>query len=93
MLSGSKKRHRKRRCGSGGKGLVQEGVEEAVAGFVAVGKAGFQAVAQGHQFIDLGDDAVLFGEGWEGKSKFRPNFTLFRIAIVVRADCRSTRLF
>ena len=26
-----------------------------------------QPVAQGHQFIDLGDDAVLLGEGWEGK--------------------------
>ena len=25
-----------------------------------------QLVAEGHQFIDLGDDAVLFGEGWEG---------------------------
>ena len=56
--------------GSGGKGLVQEGVEEAVAGLVAGGKACFQAVAQGQQLIDPGDDAVLFGKGWEGKSKF-----------------------
>ena len=23
-----------------------------------------QPVAEGHQFIDFGDDAVLFGEGW-----------------------------
>ena len=52
--------------GSGGKGLVQEGVEEAVAGLVANGEARFQAVAQGHQFFDLGDDTVLFGEGWKG---------------------------
>ena len=26
----------------------------------------FQPVAEGHQFIDFGDDAVLFGEGREG---------------------------
>ena len=26
-----------------------------------------QAVAECHEFIDLGDDTVLFGEGWEGK--------------------------
>ena len=25
-----------------------------------------QPVAEGHQFIDFGDDAVLFGKGWEG---------------------------
>ena len=25
-----------------------------------------QPIAQRHQFIDLGDDAVLLGEGWEG---------------------------
>jgi len=23
-------------------------------------------VAEGIQFVDLGEDAVLFGEGWEG---------------------------
>ena len=27
-----------------------------------------QPVAQRHQLIDLGDDAVLFGERWEGKA-------------------------
>ena len=26
-----------------------------------------QPVAERHQFIDLGDDAVLLGEGWEGE--------------------------
>ena len=26
----------------------------------------FQAVAQCHQYVDLGDDSVLFGEGREG---------------------------
>jgi hypothetical protein len=29
---------------------------------LARGDAGFELVAQGHEFIDLGDDAVLFGE-------------------------------
>ena len=29
-----------------------------------------QPVAQRHQFIDLGDDAVLFGEGWERQGEF-----------------------
>ena len=28
----------------------------------------FQLIAEGHQFVDLGDDAVLFGERWEGYS-------------------------
>ena len=28
-----------------------------------------QLVAERHQFIDLGDDAVLFGEGWERYGK------------------------
>ena len=40
---------------------------------VAGGEAGFQAVAQGHQFVDLGDDAVLFGEGGDGyRKRFKP---------------------
>ena len=30
------------------------------------GEARLQPVAQRHQLIDLGDDAVLFGEGWNG---------------------------
>jgi hypothetical protein len=30
-------------------------------------KAGLERIAQGHQFIDLGDDAVLFGEGGNGR--------------------------
>ena len=28
-----------------------------------------QPITQRHQFIHLGDDAVLFGEGWEGNGK------------------------
>ena len=29
---------------------------------VARGEARFQPIAEGHEFIDFGDDAVLFGE-------------------------------
>ena len=37
---------------------------QAVAAKFAFLQCGFELVAQGHQFIDFGDDAVLFGEGW-----------------------------
>src|SRR5690606_15487521 len=44
----------------------QEGVEQAAAGGGGGGEACLQPVAERHQRIDLGDDAVLFGEGWKG---------------------------
>ena len=44
--------------------LVQDDVEEFVAG--SGGEAGVQPVAESHQGIDSGRDAVLFGEGLEG---------------------------
>ena len=31
-----------------------------------LGTRSLQPVAERHQFIDLGNDAVLLGEGWEG---------------------------
>jgi hypothetical protein len=46
---------------------MEDGFEE-VAGFgLGGGELGFYLVAEGHEFIHFGDDAVLFGEGWEGK--------------------------
>ena len=33
-------------------------------GLGGVGEAGFDLLAQRHEFIDFGDNAVLFGEGW-----------------------------
>ena len=46
---------------------MQHGFEQAAAiGFG--GKLGFQLVAQRHQFINFGDDAMLFGEGGRGKA-------------------------
>ena len=35
---------------------------------MALGELGFQLVAQVHELIDFGDDAVLFGEGRYSRS-------------------------
>ncbi len=32
-----------------------------------------QLIAEDQQFVDLGDDAVLFGEGWEGDGRITKN--------------------
>ncbi len=44
---------------------AEQGFDQGLVGFDAVGLLLFQLVAQGHEFIDFGDDAVLFGERWE----------------------------
>lgn len=46
-------------------GVVQDGFQQAGAGLFAHGDAGFELIAQDHQFIDLGDNAVLFGKRGE----------------------------
>ena len=43
----------------------EQGFDQGLVGCVAVGLLLFQLVAQRHQFIDFGDDAVLFGEWWK----------------------------
>jgi len=52
----------------GGVGALGERAEQGVdeLGMCRLASADFllQVVAEGHQFIDFGDDAVLFGEGW-----------------------------
>lgn len=45
-------------------GLGQQRFEQTAAGVLASGEARLQPVAQRHQFIDLGNDAVLLCEGW-----------------------------
>jgi hypothetical protein len=45
-------------------------VKQTSAGRVSGGQTGLQPIAQCHQLIDLGNDALLFGEGREGKSDF-----------------------
>ena len=53
--------------GSGGlEGGFDQGGGEAFLLCAGLGEAGLEAVDQGQQFIYFGDDAVLFGEGWEG---------------------------
>ncbi|WP_446644058.1 hypothetical protein ACSAMZ_13760 [Xanthomonas citri pv. bilvae] len=41
---------------------AQQRLHQLGMGAVGIGLPGFQPVAQGHQLIDFGDDAVLFGE-------------------------------
>ena len=49
--------------GSGGlEGGFDQGGGEAFLLGAGLGEAGLEAVDEGHQFIDFGDDAVLFGE-------------------------------
>ena len=43
-------------------GFDQRGGEAFLAR-AGLGEAGLEAVDEGQQFVDLGDDAVLFGEG------------------------------
>lgn len=45
---------------------MQQGVDQLSTSFITGDKARFQAVAECHQFINLGDDTVLLGERWEG---------------------------
>lgn len=51
---------------------MEKGFEEAAALLLGSGELRFQPITQGHQFIDLGDDAVLFGERREGDGKDLP---------------------
>ena len=44
---------------------AEQGVDQPRMRRVGVRLFRPQPVAEGHQFIDFGDDAVLFGEGWE----------------------------
>ncbi|MNF13883.1 hypothetical protein D3C80_2158830 [compost metagenome] len=42
---------------------VEQGLHQSDVGAFGVGLTGFQSVAQGHQFVDFGDDAVLLTRG------------------------------
>jgi hypothetical protein len=41
---------------------LNDGIGEVNLGGLGFGEAGFEGVAQGHEFVDFGDDAVLLGE-------------------------------
>lgn len=45
---------------------AEQGFDQGLVGFDAVSLLMLQLVAQGHEFIDFGDDAVLFREGGTG---------------------------
>lgn len=44
--------------------FCDEGIEQVAAVVLGTGEARLHLVAQRYQFIDLGDDAVLLGKGW-----------------------------
>lgn len=46
---------------------MQKSAEQTAAGMVTGSKACLQPVEEGNEFIDFGDDAVLFGEWREGE--------------------------
>jgi hypothetical protein len=51
-------------------GFGQQRIEQSAAGGSCGGEARLQPVAERQQRIDLGDDAVLFGRGWDWKPDF-----------------------
>ena len=58
------------KCRRVGVGRVEAGearCRHPVARCLSFHSRRLQAVAEGHEFIDLGDDAVLFGKGGQGK--------------------------
>ncbi len=70
-----------------GQRLVQGGFEEAGAFGLCRAELSLQLVAYGHQLVDFGDDAVLFGEGGHGNrnpSKVSQPDPLKRHAVVMR---------
>src|SRR6476469_9888270 len=55
---------------SRGQRLVQYGVEKAAAVGVGGGELRGELVTEGHELINFGDDAVLFGDRWYGDWEF-----------------------
>ena len=45
---------------------MQKGFEKATAGAICGSEVGFHTIAERHEFIHLGDDAVLLSKGWKG---------------------------
>jgi hypothetical protein len=51
--------------------LGDEGVGELAGQVLGVTEGGFEGVAELHELVDLGDDALLLGEGGSGTAKRR----------------------
>ena len=49
------------------KALPQHRAHQLPPSLLTPSKTRLQPITQRHQFVDFGDDAVLFGEGWEGE--------------------------
>ena len=56
---------------SAAQSLRQHSLQQPPPLLIGLAELLLQLVAEGHQFIHLGDDAVLLGEGWEGISILR----------------------
>ncbi|MCY1308322.1 hypothetical protein D9M68_773470 [compost metagenome] len=60
----------------GGVGRLGQALEQRLhqlgVGAFGIGLPGFQSVAQGHQRIDFGDDAMLFGDARKRKGYSLP---------------------
>ena len=56
--------------------LGEQHVEQAAAGGGGGGEARLQPVAERHQCIDLGDDAMLFSERWESQRQIATNLVM-----------------
>jgi hypothetical protein len=44
--------------------LGNEGIAQATVGVLLGFDGGFELVTKGHEFVDFGDDAMLYGKGW-----------------------------
>ena len=53
---------------------MHHGFHECLAGCLGLGELGFEVIAEGHELIDFGHDAVLFGEWGDWNSRLG-NFT------------------
>jgi hypothetical protein len=65
-MCGDSRYSRRKNIFAGHQRLSEEGLKQPTACVVTGGKARLQPGAQCHQFIDLSDNAVLFGDGWDG---------------------------
>ncbi len=53
-----------------GEGAAEDGLAEGVGAFEVGGDCDVELVEDGEATLDLGDDALLLGEGWELNSRF-----------------------
>ena len=66
---------------------MEDGIKQAATYVVGRGETLFQLVAERHQFIDLGDDAKLFGE-WRERDEQSPE-SRKRNSFLCNACCTS----